>query len=85
MLTMQAGADPAAVDQVGARPLEAAAEAAAREVVETLLPLTPPPPGWAGEWSTVTVMDAAHGAPRGSPLPSAAAEGAPVGCGGSHP
>jgi hypothetical protein len=43
----QAGADASAADATGARAAEAAAEAGpeAREVVETLLPLTQPPPG----------------------------------------
>lgn len=42
---LQAGADTSAADETGARPIEAAAEAGAREVVETLLPLTQPPAG----------------------------------------
>lgn len=58
---------------MGARPLEAAAEAGAREVVETLLPLTPPPPSWAAEWSAVAVMDAAQGTPPPSASPADAA------------
>lgn len=64
---------------MGARPLEAAAEGGAREVVETLLPLTPPPPGWAGEWSAVAVMDAAQGAPAPAPPPPPAPH-TPVRC-----
>lgn len=48
--TTQAGADASVADATGARAVEAAAEAGpeAREVVETLLPLTQPPPGATG-------------------------------------
>jgi hypothetical protein len=57
LTTTQAGADASAADATGARAVEAAAEAGpeAREVVETLLPLTQPPPGAPGNAPTASL------------------------------
>ena len=54
---MQAGADADAEEQGGARPIEAAASAQQRDVVELLLPHTSPRKGV--QWTVDAVMEAA--------------------------
>ena len=71
---MQAGADPNAEDEAGARPIDAAASMQESGVVELLLPLTTPAP--TGDWTVPWLLKHAE------PPPSA--EGHHCGCGHSH-
>ena len=57
----QAGADPDAADDSGAKPIAAAAAAGEREVVEALFPLTQPADGVA-DWSVTGLMEGAASA-----------------------
>ena len=54
---LQAGADADAKEQGGARPIDAAASAQQRDVVELLLPCTTPSKG--AKWTAGAVMEAA--------------------------
>ena len=58
----QAGADPDAADDSGAKPIAAAAAAGEREVVEALFPLTTQPADGAAAWSVTGLMDGAASA-----------------------
>ena len=71
---MQAGADPDAEDEAGARPIDAAASMQERGVVELLLPVTTP--AASGDWTVQWLLEHAE------PPPSA--EGNQCGCGHAH-
>ncbi len=58
---MQAGGDPNAKDQAGARPIDAAASMQERGVVELLLPLTAP--AASGDWTTDWLLEHAEAPP----------------------
>jgi len=63
MCREQAGADPDAADDSGAKPIAAAAAAGEREVVEALFPLTTrPADSGAADWSVTGLMDGAASA-----------------------
>lgn len=72
---MQAGADPNAEDQAGARPIDAAACVGERRVVELLLPITEP--SASGEWTADWLLEHAE------PLPHVGG-GHQCDCGHSH-
>lgn len=56
-ICLQAGADANAKEEGGARPIDAAASAQQRGIVELLLPCTSPSEG--AEWTIDAVMEAA--------------------------
>ena len=71
---MQAGADPNAEDEAGARPIDAAASMQERGVVELLLPVTRP--AASGDWTVQWLLEHAE------PPPSV--EEHQCGCGHAH-